>query len=488
MKLNALHLVLLYGVLGLLLPAAPALAMSAECESLISPRSSESVEQMSARMAALQKCFDAEVSERAQAIPVLKSTGKCPVDLSYLDARLPRYPGDAEYSKIRAMALRENMVEDLAKARNMGLTVAQAAEDALVQVKIAEAMEGSMADLARAYNNTDAATLAQLKNGTYAYRGGTLPLAYQGYLAAYIGAVVNREAAAAIACIARHELQSDSLSSAVPPPAGAAAKSFEQAGTRTQRAQAGTGDTGQAAKPSAQLQQAQPLLRNPSNAGAETVIRKTLLERLPQFPSIEEVTRSPVPGLWEVRYGGTELLYTDDKGEYIFVNSTMVETRTGTDLTRLRREKLLVVSWDKLPLQDAVTTRQGTGARKIAVFVDPNCGYCKRLERDLAAVKDLSIYTFLIPILGPDSTVKSHDLWCAAQPAKAWRSWMLDGVVPAKAAVGCDTAAVERNLEFARANRINATPALYLEDGTRKEGALATAVIEKMLLTVAAKK
>ena len=255
MKPNASHLVLLYGALGLLLPAAPALAMSTECESLISPRSNESADQMSARMAALQKCFDAEVSERAQAIPVLKSTGKCPADLSYLDARLPSYPGDAEYSKIRAMALRENMVEDLAKARNMGLTVAQAAEDALVQVKIAEAMEGSMADLARAYNNTDAATLAQLKNGTYAYRGGTLPLAYQGYLAAYVGAVVNREAAAAIACIARHEQQSGSAS------AGTQSAGATSPGT-------GSGVAGQVANSSQPTALAKPGAREPVRPGS----------------------------------------------------------------------------------------------------------------------------------------------------------------------------------------------------------------------------
>ena len=219
----------------------------------------------------------------------------------------------------------------------------------------------------------------------------------------------------------------------------------------------------------------------------EAVIRKTLPERLPQLPKIDEVKLTPIPGVWEVRYGGTEILYSDDKGEHIFVNGSLVETKTRTDLTEARIEKLQAVSWDKLPLKDAVVIRQGTGARKLAVFADPNCGYCKRFERDLAGIKDLTIYTFLIPILGPDSTTKSRDVWCAKDAAKVWRAWMLDGVAPPAAAKGCDTAAVDRNVAFSRAHRINGTPAVFFEDGTRKPGAIPAEMVEKLLLAAAKK-
>jgi thiol:disulfide interchange protein DsbC len=221
--------------------------------------------------------------------------------------------------------------------------------------------------------------------------------------------------------------------------------------------------------------------------GQEATIRKALTERLPQLPKIDEISRTPVPGLWEVRYGGTELLYSDDKGEYIFVNGSMVETKTRTDLTEARLEKMLAVDWDKLPLKDAVAIRQGTGARKMAVFVDPNCGYCKRFERDLAGIKDVTIYTFLIPILGPDSTVKTRDIWCSKDAAKVWRSWMLDGVSPPKAMANCDTGNVDRNLAFARTYRINGTPAVFFEDGTRKPGAIPADLVEKLLVAAAKK-
>ncbi len=222
----------------------------------------------------------------------------------------------------------------------------------------------------------------------------------------------------------------------------------------------------------------------------EAAIRKALAERLPNLPKIDEVTRTPVPGLWEVRYGGSEIIYSDDKGDHIFANGSLIETKTRTDLTQARIEKLLAIDFDKLPLKDAMAIKQGSGARKMAVFVDPNCGYCKRFERDLLAIKDVTIYTFLMPILGADSTAKSRDIYCAADPAKAWRAWMIDGVVPPKtaAAAKCDTAAIDRNLAFGQTQRINGTPAVFFADGTRRPGAISGETVERLLTAAAAAK
>ena len=178
---------------------------------------------------------------------------------------------------------------------------------------------------------------------------------------------------------------------------------------------------------------------------------------------------------------------SDATGEHI-LSGALIETKTRTDLTEARLEKLLAIEFDKLPLKDAMVQRQGSGARKMAVFVDPNCGYCKRFERDIASVKDVTIYTFLIPILGADSTAKSRDIWCAKEPMRAWRDWMLDAVVPAKAMGKCDDAAIERNLAFSRAHRINGTPAVIFEDGTRKPGALPKAEVERLLVAASANK
>jgi thiol:disulfide interchange protein DsbC len=219
----------------------------------------------------------------------------------------------------------------------------------------------------------------------------------------------------------------------------------------------------------------------------EAEIRKNLAERLPKLPKIDEVTRTPIAGLWEVRYGGTEILYSDDKGDFV-VNGNLLDTKTRNDLTEQRVEKLTAVDFDKLPIKDAMVIKQGNGSRKMAVFVDPNCGYCKRFEKDLTAVKDVTIYTFLIPILGPDSVTKSRDIWCAKEQGAVWRSWMLEAKVPGKTMGNCDTAALDRNLEFSRAHRINGTPAVYFVDGTHKPGALPLEAVEKYLLAGAAPK
>jgi thiol:disulfide interchange protein DsbC len=217
-------------------------------------------------------------------------------------------------------------------------------------------------------------------------------------------------------------------------------------------------------------------------------LRKALAERLPQLPKIDDITKSPVPGLFEVRYGGTSILYSDEAGDYIIVNGSLVDTKTRTDLTEARIDKLSAVEFDKLPVKDAIVIKQGTGQRKMAVFVDPNCGYCKRFERDLTTVKDVTIYTFLIPILGADSGVKSRDIWCAKDAQVAWRGWMLDGAVPPKSAAGCDSAAIDRNLEFSRKVRVNGTPAVFFADGTRKPGAIPVALVEKLLAAAATSK
>ena len=219
----------------------------------------------------------------------------------------------------------------------------------------------------------------------------------------------------------------------------------------------------------------------------EAAIRKNLAERLPKLPKIDEVTKSPVAGLYEVRFGGTQILYSDANGDFIFVNGSLIDAKTRVDLTEERVDKLSAIDFSELPMKDAMVARQGSGARKMAVFVDPNCGYCKRFERDLTTVKDVTIYTFLMPILGPDSTTKSRDIWCAKDPQKAWRAWMIDNVMPPKASASCDSDVLDRNLALSKKHRINGTPALFFEDGSRKPGALPPDQVERQLAAAAKK-
>ena len=212
----------------------------------------------------------------------------------------------------------------------------------------------------------------------------------------------------------------------------------------------------------------------------EAVIRKNLPERLPGLPKIDEVSKTPIPGLFEVRIG-TDVLYTDAEGDHI-VQGEIIDVRTRTNLTQERVERLTAIDFGALPLKDAIVIKQGSGARKMAVFVDPNCGYCKRFERDLTTIKDVTIYAFLYPILGPDSNVKSRDIWCAKDSGATWRSWMIDGVKPPKVSGDCDSSAVERNLALGQKYRVQGTPAIVFENGVRKPGALPAAQVEKLLV------
>jgi thiol:disulfide interchange protein DsbC len=211
----------------------------------------------------------------------------------------------------------------------------------------------------------------------------------------------------------------------------------------------------------------------------DAVIRKNLAERLPQFPKIDEISKTPIPGLLEVRIG-SEILYTDEQGNYL-IQGNLIDTKTRTDLTEARLAKLTAIDFASLPLKDAVVIKQGTGARRMAVFGDPNCGYCKRFERDLANLRDVTIYTFLYPILGPDSSAKSKDIWCAKDSGKIWRAWMVEGVAPPKITASCDTSALERNVEFGKKHRVQGTPAVVFENGTRVPGAISTEQLEKNL-------
>ena len=227
------------------------------------------------------------------------------------------------------------------------------------------------------------------------------------------------------------------------------------------------------------------LLGAPAQAN-EDAIRKTLSERMPGLPKIDEITKTAIPGLYEVRMG-TDIVYADENGEHL-IEGSIYNTRTKVDLTKARVDKLTAVDFASLPLKDAIAIKQGNGSRKLAVFVDPNCGYCKRLERDLQGLKDVTVYSFLISILGKDSEGKSRDLWCAKDAPKAWRSWMLDGVMPQRSMdAKCDMAALERNMAFSRKHKITGTPALIFEDGTRVPGAISAAQIEKQLQQAAPK-
>jgi len=210
----------------------------------------------------------------------------------------------------------------------------------------------------------------------------------------------------------------------------------------------------------------------------EATIKKNLAERLPNFPKIDEVSKTPMNGLYEVRVNDSDIFYSDAEGNFLF-QGTLIDTKNKRNLTEERSEKLNAISFGSLPLKDAFTMVRGNGKRKLAVFEDPNCGYCKRFERDLQGVNDVTVYMFLYPILSADSTDKSKNIWCAKDQAKTWQDVMVrDQPVPK---ANCDASAIDRNVAFGRKHKITGTPTLIFADGSRVPGAISAQQVEKML-------
>jgi thiol:disulfide interchange protein DsbC len=220
----------------------------------------------------------------------------------------------------------------------------------------------------------------------------------------------------------------------------------------------------------------------------EAQIRKNLPARLPGFPAIDRVIKTPITGLYEVNVG-TEVYYTDAKGDHL-IQGRILATKTRIDLTAQRIEKLSAVPFDALPLADALVWKQGNGSRRLAVFADPNCIHCKRLEQELDKLQNVTVYVFPYPILGPDSEQKSNAVLCSSEPITAWREWMLKGVAPEAANPGACansqgnnqvSAQVQRNLAWGQKHRVRGTPAIFFEDGKRVPGGMSLQGLQRQL-------
>lgn len=218
-----------------------------------------------------------------------------------------------------------------------------------------------------------------------------------------------------------------------------------------------------------------------TESAQEAAVRKLIQPKLGGDAPIDSVIRTPYAGLYEIRVGN-DIVYTDDKARYLFVGRVL-DTSTFEDYTRSRIEEVSRVKFSELPLDLAMKTVKGNGERIIAVFEDPNCGYCKRFRKTLQGMDNITVYTFMYNILSPDSEVKSRNIWCSADPNKTWNEWMLENKTPPTAPASCK-APHDKVLALGQRLKVTGTPTIFFTDGTRIPGALDAKALENKLASV----
>ena len=219
------------------------------------------------------------------------------------------------------------------------------------------------------------------------------------------------------------------------------------------------------------------LLAVPALAQDTEKVKAELKKKVPEA-QVDAVRKIPYAGLFEVVVGG-EVFYTDQNATFLVLGS-IVDLKTKQNVTELRMRQLNKIEFAALPLDDAVKIVRGNGSRKVAMFADPNCGYCKRFERDLLGIDDITVYVFLYPILSPDSVAKAKAVWCSSDRGKAWIDMMVRDTPP-KLDAKCDTP-IEKLLAYGQSKKVQGTPTIIFEDGERVPGAMSIAEFEKKLV------
>jgi thiol:disulfide interchange protein DsbC len=207
-------------------------------------------------------------------------------------------------------------------------------------------------------------------------------------------------------------------------------------------------------------------------------IRSTLKQRIPEL-QIEGIHKSPIPGLYELNTGD-ELIYSNDTGTLV-IAGRMIDTQSRHDLTAERWNALNAIDFNSLPLDLAIKTVRGDGSRKLAVFADPLCPYCKQLEEQLQGITNVTIYTFLYPIesIHPGASLKAVEIWCSRDRSAAWTKWMLQKVDPGD--TRCKGAPIDQLQKLGEKLHIDSTPTLFTADGKRTRGAIKHNEIEQLL-------
>jgi len=219
----------------------------------------------------------------------------------------------------------------------------------------------------------------------------------------------------------------------------------------------------------------------------EAEIRQALKVKFPNV-RIDGVQPAPLEGLFEVRFvtqDGPQIIYTDALANFFVVDGSIVDAKSGRNLTEERLRKLSAIEFSSLPLDLAVKVQRGNGKRVLAMFTDPYCPYCRRLEQSLLQIDDITVYVFMFPVIRPDLADHSKAVWCAPDRVKAWLD--LAAADKPKVPTGGANCAnpVDKVLELGRSLRIRGTPTLFFANGERAGGGMQLAQLRAKLDDIA---
>ncbi len=216
-------------------------------------------------------------------------------------------------------------------------------------------------------------------------------------------------------------------------------------------------------------------------SGQETTIKKSIESKL-NGAKVEKVSKTPYLGLFEVHTNDGNIIYTDAKSQYLF-SGHIIDTKTSKDITQARMDELNKIKFSDLPLELATKLVKGNGKRVIAIFEDPNCGYCKRFRHTLQGIDNVTVYTFMYNILSEESVTISKNIWCSSDRNTAWDAWMLEGKIAPTAPANC-VSPNEKVLALGQKLKITGTPTIFFADGMRIPGAVDAKGLEAKLATI----
>lgn len=223
-------------------------------------------------------------------------------------------------------------------------------------------------------------------------------------------------------------------------------------------------------------------------AFAITPQEKTMLEKLnKEYPklNVEDVIFLPTVNLYELHIkNNTNLAFTNPNIDYFLMAGEIVDAKNKKSITADRELINVQRFFFNLPVDKAIVIKYGKGTRKVAIFTDPDCPFCKASDQDIhkkLTNQDITFYYYMNPLKIPgheEAPLKARKIWCSPDKGKAWTDWMINGVLPNNPGTCANPVADTKALS--EAVGFNSTPTLVFDNGLVWRGQMMSEQVMQM--------